>query len=182
MKTIIRVSCLVLLLTFAVQAEIEKLAQVCDSGICFFWWPKLPQIKGWHQDKDESYQYSVNALAPDGFTFVNAKAVIYAGATYKPRVPETKSLSMFIEDDTRHFVASRPGIAITEVDAVTTGDGQKMRSFTFIPKSKGDWEHVSYGEEGDYYLVFTLSARSREAFESAQGAYRDLIARYKSRM
>jgi hypothetical protein len=182
MKIICKICFLVLLLTMGARGEIEKIASVCDAGICFYWWPKLPQVRGWHQDKDGSYQYSVNALAPDGFTFVNAEAVMYAGATYKPRVPELKSLVIFIENDRKAFVESRPGISITEVQAMTTGDGQIMRSFTFLPKSAGDWEQVSYGEEGDYYLVFTLSSHSKASFDKAQSAYRELIGNYKAKM
>lgn len=182
MKMIIRLCCLLLLLTVAAQAEIEKIAQVCDSGICFYWWPKLPRIKGWHQDTDRSYLYSINALAPDGFSFANAETVMYAAAIYKPRVPETNSLAMFIEDDKRHALNSVADIAITETDPLVTGDGESMRSFTFFPKSKGDWERVSYGEEGDYYLVFTLSSHSRAGFDKTQSTYRELIANYRARM
>lgn len=182
MKTTVKICVLVLLLALGAQAEIEKIAQVCDSGICFYWWPKLPRIKGWHQDTDRSYLYSINALAPDGFSFANAETVMYAAAIYKPRVPETKSLAMFIEDDKRHASNSVAGIAITETDPLVTGDGKKMRSFTFFARLKGDWEQVSYGEEDDYYLVFTLSSHSRAGFDKTQSTYRGLIANYRARM
>jgi len=182
MRTVAKICCFILLLAMTAHAEIEKLAQVCDTGICFYWWPKLPHLQGWHQDKDQSLNYGVNALAPDGFTFANAESVMYAEASYKPRVPETKSLGTLIADDKRRFLASAPGIVISEVREVTTGDGQKMRSFTFFPRSKGNWEEVSYGEEGQFYLIFTLSSRSQEGFDKAQDTYRDLIAHYKAKM
>jgi hypothetical protein len=179
MKTIVKVACLILLLSVAMRAEIEKTAHVCDTGVCLYWWPKLPDVKGWHQDTEQSYNSGANALAPNGFTFVNAKTVMYASASYKPRMPETKSLEMFITGDRNNFLAADPGIQITEVTELPTADGKKLRSFTFFPKAKGNWEQVSYTEEGDFYVTFTVSSRSREGFLKAQGAYLELIAHYK---
>ncbi|MGC1830211.1 MAG: hypothetical protein WA663_07345 [Candidatus Acidiferrales bacterium] len=179
MKMISGICCFIALLGITARAGVEKVAVPCSNGICLYWWPKLPQLKGWHQDKDQSFNYGVNAMAPDGSSFVNSESVIYARAEYKPRVPETKSLGKLIADDRKDFLASDPDITISEVSAFVTGDGVKMRSFTFFPKSKGNWELVSYGEEGDYYLIFTLSSRSKEGFDKAQNAYRELIAHYK---
>jgi hypothetical protein len=182
MKMISGICCFIALLGITARAGVEKIAVPCPNGICLYWWPKLPQLKGWHQDKDQSFNYGVNAMAPDGSSFVNAESVMYARAEYKPRVPETKSVDMLIADDKKGFLASDPGITVTEVSALVTGDGSKMRSFTFFPKSKGNWELVSYGEESDYYLIFSLSSRSKEAFDKAQSAYRELIAQYKAKL
>ena len=161
MKVTVKIFCFILLLSVAARAEIEKNAAPCETGFCLYWWPKLPQLKGWHQDKEQSYQNGVNALSPDGSSFADAETVIYANAIYKPRTPKTKSLDMFITDDKKRFFDSDPGVAITEVTELLTGDAKKFRSFTFSPKSKGNWEQVSYGEEGDYYLTFVLSSRSK---------------------
>jgi hypothetical protein len=182
MKTIIKVACLIVLFSVGMRAEIEKNARVCDTGICFYWWPKLPEVKGWHQDSEQSFNYGANALAPNGSTFVNAKTVMYASASYKPRMPETKSLEMFITDDRNNFLAEDPSMQITEVTEMTTADGKKLRSFTFFPKGKGNWEQVSYAEEGDFYLTFTVSSRSKEGFLKAQDVYRELIAHYKENL
>lgn len=112
-KTALRLACFVLLLSLAVRAaEIEKRAQMCPSGICLYWWPKLPPIKGWHQDQNFSYHYGVDALAPDGFTFSNAVAVMYANAAYKPRDPRTKSLQMSSSMISRAFVPQIPEFAL----------------------------------------------------------------------
>jgi hypothetical protein len=41
-------SALILLsVSLAAPAEIEKTGQVCDQGVCQFWWPRLLPIKGW---------------------------------------------------------------------------------------------------------------------------------------
>lgn len=185
MKAIVRMCCIIglfsVLFSIAARAEIEQTVTHCDTGTCVYWWPKLPQIKGWHQDKSQSFSSGISAWAPNGRSFVNADAVIYAIATYKPTVPETKSLVNFIAADTSRFIISDPSITITEERALVTADGQKLRSFTFLPESKGSWEVVSYGEEGNYYLTFVVSARTKEAFDKAQAAYRQLIAGYRAK-
>jgi hypothetical protein len=104
---------------------------------------------------------------------------MYAKAIYKPRESDVKSLGVLIENDRNDFVENVPGVSIQEVAALSTFDGQKFRSFTFFPTSTGNWERVSYGEEGEFYLIFTVSSRSLAGFNSAVGAYEKLITGYK---
>ena len=168
-----------LLASLPLQAEIEKLAIPSENGICLCWWPKLPSVKGWHHDRELSVHYSMNALAPDGSTFSTAEAVIYAQAIYKPREPETKSVQMLIDRDKKDFLAQTPDLKISEVEPLVNGDGKALRSFTRFPQTAGSWELVSYGEEGDFYLIFCVSSRSKTAYEAALSTYKDLICHYK---
>jgi hypothetical protein len=161
------------------QAEIEKLAIPCETRLCVHWWPRLPRLAGWHHDREHSLYHGANALAPDGFTFKDAETVIYARALYKPRVPDTPSLASLIEADKRELLEKDPTIVIAEAEAMTTGDGQALRSFTFLPREDGNWERVAYGEEGDFFLLFTISSRSREGFRARAAAFEDLIRRYR---
>ena len=171
--------CLLLVAVSGVHAEIEKIAIPGEKGVSFYWWPKLAPVDGWHQDREHSFYYSANALAPDGFTFKNAESVMYAKAIYKPRVPTLKSLDALIENDKKDFEENIPGVSVREVAALSTADGQKLRSFTFFPTSTGNWERVSYGEEDDFYLIFTISSRSQASFNTAVVAYEKLIAGYQ---
>lgn len=107
-------------------AEIEKIAIPGDKGLSFYWWPKLIPIEGWHQDREHSFFYSANVLAPDGFTFKNAESVMYASASYKPRSPEIKSLEALIDNDRKDFEANVPGVSIQEVTSLSTADGHKL--------------------------------------------------------
>jgi hypothetical protein len=128
-----------------------------------------------------SLHYGANALAPDGFTFADADAVIYARALYKPRTPQAKSLQTLIDDDKAEFRARDSAIRIEESKPISTADGQKLRTFEFVPGQSGNWERVAYGEEGDFYLLFTVSARTQEAYNKAAGAYEELISRYRAK-
>lgn len=106
------------------QAEIEKIATLGEKGLSFYWWPKLTPVEGWHNDREHSFHYSSNALAPDGFTFKNAESVMYARALFKPREPDIKSLDALIERDRKDFEANVPGVSIHEVAALSSSDGQ----------------------------------------------------------
>ena len=153
-------------LSFSAVAEIYKVAvpdERCGT-VCFYWWPVLPHVDGWQQDMPNSYYYSANAQAPIGESFSNAESVIYAKALFKPRIPETKSLSQLI--------------VITLLDALKTAGGKVLESYQFFPRDKGNYERVSYGEEGEFYLVFTLSSRSKEGYESSMPAYLQFIGQY----
>ena len=175
------------LFTTAAPAGIVKTASVdCGKGeICLFWWPRLPSLPGWHSDQTANRSYGengMNSLVPDGVTFRDADTVMYASATYKPRYerenPESRSLNAFISDDKSFFASEHPDMSIAEVEPLITGDGQTLRSFTYFRPRDSSWERVSYGEEGDYYIVFTISARSAVAYRKAQAAYVDIVRRY----
>jgi len=168
--------------TAATVAEIEKRGHPCETGVCLYWWPKLPVVNGWHQDPEASERYAANALTPNGSTFKNAETVMYATAPFKPRVPILKSVADLIASDKKDFVQSSPGIVISEAKALVTGDGQKLRSFTFFPAGHGDWERVSYGQEGDFYLIFTISSRTKAGYKKALPAYEALIRHYKEKL
>lgn len=162
-----------------VHAEIEKIAIPDEEGMLFYWWPKLAPVDGWHQDLQHSYHYNVNALAPEGFTFKNSGTVIYAKAIYKPRRPEITSLEQLIENDIKEFLSDFPDLKIQEAMPLTTADGRQLQSFTFFPVETGNWERVSYGEEGEYFLIFTLSSRTQAGYDSAISSYGKLIAHYQ---
>lgn len=171
---------LLITLSAPTSAEIYKVVipdERC-GGMCFYWWPVLPEVDGWQQDLPNSYRYSANAQAPLGESFSNAESVIYAKALFKPRMPETKSLSQLIADDQSEFKEHSDPI-ITILEPITTGDGKEFQSFQFFPKHKGNYERVSYGEEGEFYLVFTLSSRSKEGYESAMPAYLEFVGQYR---
>jgi len=181
MKILVSLIVMLFLLPVSASAEIEKIAMPCEQKLCFYWWPELPDVQGWHQDREHSYMCGANAQAPDGFTFGNAEAVVYAKALYKPKIPKTESLETLIKDDKEQFLSKDPNMMVSEVDPLITGDGQVLKSFTFFPKGEGNWEQVSYGEEGDFFLVFAVSSRTKEGFNKVLGAYKQFISQYREK-
>ncbi|MGA2563093.1 MAG: hypothetical protein ABSF96_05975 [Steroidobacteraceae bacterium] len=171
----------ILTLPIHADAEIYKLAVPSDQGLKLYWWPILPTISGWQHDEGASRANSVNALVPTGQAFSSAPAVIYAKAIYKPRAPQTKSLEQVISNDRAEFEARVPGVKIEELPLVHDGDGKSIRCLSFNPPGKGNWEIVAYSEEGDYYLLFTVSARTKEALQDARAAFERLVSHYTER-
>jgi len=168
-----------LLLAAPASAEIEMVAAPTDRGPVYHWWPKLVIPAGWHHDRNFSFYYSLNAIAPEGVSFDDAHTVMYAKAMNKPREPQVKSLEMFIDHDQKTIRAKAQGLEIHETTPLATADGKRLRSFTFIPTREGNWERVAYGEEGDFYLIFTISARSHEEYQAASPAFERLIGDYR---
>ncbi|WP_428240858.1 hypothetical protein [Gynuella sp.] len=61
---------------------------------------------------------------------------------------------------------------------------QTFFSESCFPKGEGNWEQVYYAEDYDhdgnqYYIIFVLSARSKEGYEKNIGAYKEFISQYQ---
>lgn len=180
------VASVALLFACGLRAEIHREAHVqCKAAnICFYWWPKLPSMAGWQQDKASSYRYRANAQVPVGVNFDDADTVIYARAIYKPRRPKIKNLAQFIASEQKSFLQHHPNFSIQETPPLTSASGLVFRRFTFTPKTSGNWEQVAYSEEQDtqgnaYYLVFVLSARNQKDYKATLSSYQQYIAQYK---
>jgi len=165
------------------SAEIYKLAIPGDQGFKLYWWPQLQVPDGWVHDEGASRSTASNMLVPKDQSFARAPAVMYGKALYKPRIPETRSLDQLISDDERKFQNDLPGIVILPLPALKNGDGRSLRCFSYSPQrdSKGSWEWTAYSEEGDFYLIFVLSANSEVALKTALPTFRRLIATYKEK-
>ncbi len=168
-----------LLTCSAAVAETERIAQPCESGICFRWWPKVQPPAGWLHDRENSLHFNFNAIAPEGSNFADADTVMYANAIYKPRASWAKSLKAYIEGDHINFRRDSPGISIRPAAPLKTSDGRAVATWTLEPKTSGQWERVGYFEEGDYYMVFVLSSRTKAGLQANQRSFELLISTYR---
>jgi len=178
---------LFLALSVPVLAGVEKLASVSDQGICPYWRPIVPALAGWVHDKEAEDGCTrggngISALVPQGQTFDSAPAVIYARAMYKPTVPQAKSLEQFIRNDMAEFKQNFPDLVVDKLPAIKDGDGKSLSYHAFRSASAGYWEFVAYGEEGDYYLIFTLSGKTKAARDAARRDFERLVSRYKEHL
>ena len=103
-----------------------------------------------------------------------------APGSSRPRMPETKALQMLIDNDQRQFQADLPGVQILEVEPISTGDDQALRSFTYSPAKTGNWERVSYGEDGEFFLIFTVSSKTKNDLLNALDDYKKFIGDYRA--
>jgi hypothetical protein len=178
---------LIFVCAFAARAEIVKTAipNCFKDKICFYWWPKLSPLPGWHTDQRANYANGdgngVNTLVPDGSDFVNTDTVMYAQAVFKERYearnPKSKTLEAFVADDRAAIAQDHNDMKIEEAAPLTTASGQKLRSLTYF--RSGEWERVSYGEEGGYYLLFVINAQTESGYRANMPAYESLVRNYR---
>ncbi len=174
----------VMVLIAPVQAEIVKTetADCKAKQSCAYWWPKLPELKGWHSDPKVNLQMGDNGAdvrIPDGKTYANAPALIYGRAIsvtdYDRQFGVKSSLTGLVADDMSNFTLN--GAKVDEAPALTTADGQTLKVTVF---SKADnWECIAYGQEDGYYLMFVLSANSEAAYKQTLPVWQDVVSRYK---
>jgi hypothetical protein len=167
-----------LLATTPAPAEIAKLASICGKGICPHWWPKLAPPPGWSHDREHSFLYNLNAMAPEGQSFANADTVLYANAIYKPRVPDAATLAAFIEGDHTTFGEKSPGIVIKADETLRTKDGTPAKTWRMEPKANDQWERIAYFEEDEYYMVFVISSRTAAGLARSMPSFESLVTNY----
>ncbi|MDE2421281.1 MAG: hypothetical protein KGO49_08910 [Gammaproteobacteria bacterium] len=180
MKNIITI--FLFLVSCTVSAEILKFASPTESGIQFVWWPKVTPPKHWHVDEGSSHYFSFNAIAPDGSTFSNAEAVLYAKANFKPRSPEIKNLRSFIQEDIASIRQQKTSVQVVQEKTIFSGSHKPFQVIAYNPISENDnnWERVAYGEDDEYYITFVISSRSKSALNNALPAFASMISSYKS--
>ncbi|MBI5451615.1 MAG: hypothetical protein HY940_09695 [Gammaproteobacteria bacterium] len=180
LRSVLSIMLLSLISAAPLHAALETQTLRCEPQICVYVWPRLPAVQGWHHEHDSSYLYGANAQAPDGQTFATADAVIYARAVYRAGVPGLATLQQLIDNDRRQFIEQDADVIIRELKPLINADGQRLRSFSYFPQLQhGSYEQLSYGEEGEYFIVVTLSARSRQGYHQALPAYRRFIKAYR---
>jgi hypothetical protein len=118
-------------------------------------------------------------LGPDGNTYANAPAIIYARAidvrAYNAALRANSTLSGVITDDVENFEDN--GATAMDAPPLKTADGQQLKVVTF--RKTDHVESVAYGQEGGYYLMFVLSANFEGAYNKTLPVFRELISRYR---
>ena len=139
-------------------------------------WPKLPDIPDWHQDQESSLRLGANSLIPDGVDPSNAEVTIQARGFSRRGAATVTSLTQMVESDR---AGAPPGTEVKPLSDVADKDGTPFKLYSFAPANgQGGWKAVAYSEEGDTLLAFTLSARSKTAYESNLPVFVALIQKY----
>jgi hypothetical protein len=164
----------------AAWAGLEPVLGTCaDTGASCLWQePAVSAPTGWVRKQAASGRYRASAFAPAGSNFENANAVMYAKAVPKAGQPAT--LAAFIAQDIASFRRAYPGMGVQTGLAFNDGDGRALPAVRLTPgkDGKAQWETIAYGEEGDSYLVFALSANGVVEQEAALPAFAQLVASY----
>lgn len=143
-----------------------------------YWWPKVDAPAGWHRDVQASYIYGMQVFVPNSSEGLKSDSFIYAKADRKKSVPQVHSLQEFIAEDQKEILVQRPDVKIEKQAVIQSGDGHAFTVYSFTPPLEGSWEWVAYGEEGDFYTLFTLTSTNQYEFKKYLEPYKGLIASY----
>ena len=169
-----------MLAALPLPAAIETVETPSSAGTVRQWWPKITPPKGWVHDREHSVAYGINAMVPEGQAFGEAETVMYAKALYRPREPRLRDVEMLAERDKRKAATQQPPRKATNAPALKTGDGKSMRTIAYVPaKGEGNWERVAYLQEGNYFILFAVSSRTKKGYDAARGAFERMVRGYK---
>lgn len=164
----------------AARAGLEPVLGTCadTGGACLWQEPAVAAPEGWTRKQAASAHYRAAAFAPAGSNFENALAVMYAKAVPKAGQPST--LAAFIAQDVASFRRQYAGLEVKTGLSFADGDGRRLSAVRMSPgkQGKAHWETIAYGEDGDYYLVFALSANGILEHEAALPAFAQMMASY----
>jgi hypothetical protein len=187
-KHLLLLGCCGLLLALATPslAKIVKTARAdCEkNAICLYWWPELPHLPGWHAEAEANFamgKNGINMLIPDGAQLGSTKTVLYGNAAFKNTLePRAKTLDEFIAGDAEQSREDSHGeVVIADAPSLQAANGITWRTVTYSQPKVGVWEHVAFGEEGNYYIVLTLRSRDEKDYKAAQSAFETLVKTYK---
>jgi hypothetical protein len=163
-----------------VHAEIENVfVDASGGGRVERWWPKIAPPKGWHHDRDNSFNYNLNAVAPEGESFGSADVVLYAKAIRKAREEGVSTLEQFMARERERFLKKQRDYDIKPARGLTGRDQTAWKSATFTPRKDGNWERVFYSEDGDHWLIFVISARSKELYRKQMPTFERWVRQYR---
>ena len=161
----------------AAHAGLEPVLGTCGASPCLWQEPAVTAPKGWVLKDPASRRYHARAFAPAGSNFENATAVMYAKAVPKQGQPAT--LDGFVSQDVASFRAQNARLQVKTGLSFADGDGRRLKAVQLLPGSGGgQWETIAYGEDGDFYLVFALSATGVVEQQAAEPAFAQMVASY----
>lgn len=171
----------VLAINFAF-AEVEMINEPGDRPHPH-WWARLTAPAGWQQDEGASLHYDVRAFVPTGGKFDGAPVVMYTKTVLKQIDPKIKTLDAFIQKDHLALRGTATSLAIDKAPPLPAAKGEPLPSFLLHPiTGEGAWDRVAYAEEGNFWLIFTLSAHDKKDYESALPAFEALMKSYRAKM
>jgi len=156
------------------QAGAEMLQFATPEGVKS--WPKLPDIPDWHQDQETSQKLGANSLIPDGADPATAEVTIQARGFSRVGAAAATSISQMVDSDRAGAPA---GTEVKQLSNVADKDGTPFNLYSFAPANgQGSWKAIAYSEEGEYLLAFTMSAKTKSAYEGSLPVFVALIQKY----
>ncbi len=161
----------VLLSTIAFGEDGKSILGYIDSTS---FWVDMPV--GWYNDQTVSKRFGTPFfLLPEGYSFENAPAVIYASSF---RVSSTKEA---MEEDISNFHSRDPETDILDAGTITSKSGRKFELKTFQSKKLKSQsnEAVAYLKEKEFILSIVLSAQGVQQYQRAYPTFKTMVESYE---
>ena len=174
---VLAIGCIV---STAVNAEVQKLVQICNSKVCPSFTLVLTPPLDWDVDKAASEENLVQMLVPRGMNFHDARAVIYIRVAVKDK---GQPLSDFIRVSQERWRQSVADSKISKLPPVERGNGRAaFEPFRYENPSRPQqpFELVAFGTDtdndgNDFILTIVMSGKDQKAIEQAQDSYLELL-------
>jgi hypothetical protein len=160
------------LMPVTARAEVEKVEMKCEKGPCVKWFPKVTPPRAWHYDEDESAEQGVKVFAPDD---MHSDMRMYTYAIQKTDKPALRTLDDVIVHEKENY---KEGQAM-EGKPLSTLDGKKLRTFLYATKGEIRWDQASYGEEGQFYVVFAITTNGLYELTRYVNDYSSFVGSYR---
>jgi hypothetical protein len=165
------------------SADIEKFMNMCDGKLCPSFRASITIPEGWVEDKEASRELGVQMLLPKDKGFDEAPAKIYAMVHYNR---EKKAVASFLAPQVKEWRGLAKDAKVEKMPDLPRADGKAVylrQKFQAPSLKQQAYEQVAVTGDGDkdgnsFVVVITLSSDTREAFDAAQDAYRQILAKY----
>lgn len=161
------------LLPASAHAEIEKVEMKCEKGPCFKWFPRVAPPRAWHYEEDESVEQGVKVFAPDD---MHSDMRMYTYAIQKADKPALHTLDDVIAHEKENYKEGRA----MEGKPLSTLDGKKLRTFLYATKDEIRWDQATYGEEGQFYVVFAITTTGLYELNRYVNDYSSFVGSYRT--
>ena len=159
------------------SAETEGFAYQCDGALCFWRRPIVDAPAGWVKDEQASHYFKFNAIARQGEVFTEADAVMLVQSIYRRNAAPT--LAEHMNESRTKYLDQNRSAKVVAGKPVTNADGKRLETLVYAPAgTEDDWQTIAFDEEGDYYLVFALIARTRAGHDKSLPALVELVRGY----
>ena len=166
-----------ILATSLVSAEVENIATPDAECNCIRFWhrPKIVAPTGWTIDDEAGNYHQIAALAPGNASFDDSQVVMYARAIRKS--DQHTNLRSFVQaaaDTQRQANATNK---IISRGSLKRGDKTEflLVEVTPRPSPQANFDYIAYGEEGEFWIAYVISARDIKTREKYAPTFRSFV-------
>jgi hypothetical protein len=147
--------------TQSVECKILNRSDSYEKVTVSYWYPEITHPEGWVHSKKESAYSSTYTLIKNSDESVTISAV----ARERSDTPGLYTLKMYVDAYVSHFAQPDVGSEVRESESIKTSNGSSMRSIYFRDRKTNNFSLEAFGEEGDYYVMFSIESRDELLIE-----------------